>query len=99
MKTFESAKEAQAFVCDKVDVRIAEIKEHIGEKLQFQASTIELGGGHFTNSYDISYQRGDVAPSINIHSQLTSPYDHARREGLNVATGGGFFFLADRASA
>ncbi|HCH33962.1 MAG: hypothetical protein UY35_C0019G0007 [Candidatus Saccharibacteria bacterium GW2011_GWC2_48_9] len=98
MISFETAAEAQAFVRHKVDVPILERRESISEGLEFHAFTLELEGGQFTNVYDVSYRKGDLAPAIQVHDQLTSVYDYAQGHDNNVVTGGGFFFLSDHGS-
>jgi len=66
--------------------------------LLFNASSLELGGGRFTNVYDVNYRAGHVTPAIHVHDQLTSVYDYAQGHDRKVVTGGGFFFLSDHGS-
>jgi hypothetical protein len=99
MNSFETAAEAQAFVRDRVDTHIPGQRKSIENRLQFQASTVDLGDGRFTNVYDVSYRAGEMSPTIHVHDQLTSVYGLlGTSDAYKAATGGGFFFLADRMS-
>ncbi len=98
MISFETIVEAKAFVQNKVDLPVTERRDYISDNLLFQASTLELGGGRFTNVYDVSYRRDRITTAIHVHDRLINVYDYAESHYSSVVTGGGFFFLADRSS-
>ncbi len=98
--SFKTAIEAQQFVRDKVDVHIPQQRDVIGGHIVLNTSTQELGGGRFTNIYDVSYRVGEATPGVHVHDRLTGAYDSLRSNDIHkVATVGGFFFLADQASS
>lgn len=100
MHSFETYKAAKEFVSERVDVPALERVENMGEDFTLHAFSQDLGEGKFTNVYDLSFPATRVRPSIELHNQLTSVYDYVRgRPDIKAATGGGFFFLADRANA
>jgi len=99
MNSFDTAADARAFLRDIVDVRIPDEREIIDGRIALTASTLELDNGRFTNVYDISYREGEATPAVHLHDQLTSVYDFLKSKTTHgAATGGGFFYLVDKAS-
>lgn len=100
MYSFETNAQAKEFVRSRVDQPVSDHVETLGDGVSLHAYPLELTDGKFTNVYDVSYHPDSVRPEIGLHNPLVSVYDYAKdRQDVRVATGGGFFFLADRASA
>ena len=100
LHNFDTDREARDFVSERVDVPIPERIEDIGRSIVLRSYTEDLGDGTFTNVYDLSFRAESVHPSVELSNQLTSVFDYVKGStDVRVATGGGFFFLADRASA
>ncbi len=102
MYSFDTDKSAQEFVRGRVDKPTIERVEDLGGGISLRVYPQELdeSEGTFTNIYDLSFRAKDVHPSIELHDQLTSIFDHVKTHSdIRAATGGGFFFLADRTSA
>lgn len=101
MERFTSLAEAQAFVTGEVDRPTSSREDTIGNGVKLVQSTIDLPGGTFTNSYDLTYKNPDVHPDIVAFDRLTSVCDFLTGPDAahyQAASSGGFFFLADRAS-
>lgn len=99
MYSFETDRAAKEFVRERVDVPVVEAVELLDDGMTLHAFSQELGEGKFTNVYDLSFPMGTVRPNIALHDTLTSVFDYAKaKANVRVATGGGFFFLADQAS-
>lgn len=98
--TFETNIAAKEFVRARVDTPIKDSIETLGNGMVMRTYALDLGEGKFTNVYDLSYPASSVKPNIEIPHKLTSVFDYvgSNRE-IKAATGGGFFFLADQASA
>lgn len=100
MHSFDTDITAKEFVRKRVDVPAIERIEDLGAGMVLHTSAQEIDEGTFTNVYGLSCPAEHVVPSIKLHDTLTSVFDHVKVDrGLRVATGGGFFFLADQASA
>lgn len=100
MNQFTTLSEAQDFVGNVVDVPIEARSEAIRPGLVLNSSSIDLGGGRFTNSYDLVFRGEDVQAEIVAFDHLMSAHDFARSSPQHTAvSSGGFFYLADRASA
>lgn len=100
MYSFDTDIAAKEFVRERVDVPALERIEDLGAGMVLHTSTQEIDEGTFTNVYDLSFPVEHVVPSIKLHDTLTSVFDHVKTDkGLRAATGGGFFFLTDQASA
>jgi hypothetical protein len=101
MHRFVSLYEAQAFVRDVVDRPILSSTELISDGVQLTSTTVDMGAGRFTNSYDLAFD-GTVQPEVIAFDNLTSVYEFISRaepRPYTAATGGGFFYLADHASS
>lgn len=99
MYSFETDRAAKEFVSEHVDVPTAKKVVLLGDGMTLHAFPQELEEGKFTNIYDLSFPAGTVRPSIALHDTLTSVFDYSKTDtSIRVATGGGFFFLADQAS-
>lgn len=99
MHSFETDTAAKAFVRERVDVPLVSQMESLGDGISMRSFSLELDEGTFTNVYDLAFPVGSLQPDIELPSRLTSVYDHVTANpDIRVATGGGFFFLADRAS-
>lgn len=98
--SFDTNREAKDFVRRIVDRPIPEQVKDLGRGISLHSYTQELSGGMFTNVYDLSFRAENVSPSIALHDRLASVFSYVRKHSdIRVATGGGFFFLADKASA
>lgn len=100
MHTFTTDKEAKDFVRKQVDVPVTEFVRDLGDGMTLHAYPQELSEDTFTNVYDLSFRADTVHPSIELPDTLTGIFDLvAANPDIRAATGGGFFFLADRCSA
>lgn len=100
LHSFDTDRAATDFVRERVDVPIPERIEDLGRGIALCSYTEELDDGAFTNVYDLSFRADSVCPNIELHNQLTSVFDYVKdKPDLRAATGGGFFFLADKANA
>lgn len=100
MSSFETDREAKNFIREQIDVPAPEIVESLGDGIVLRTFSQELTEGVFTNVYDLSFPADRLRPSIDLQDKLVSVFDYAKSHpDIRVATGGGFFFLADRASA
>lgn len=100
MHSFDTDRAAKEFVRERVDAPVLEQTEALGEGMVLHSFSQELEEGKFTNVYDLSFPAEHVQPSIELHDRLTSVFDHVKAHSdIRVATCGGFFFLADQASA
>jgi len=99
MSSFETDREAKNFIREQIDVPVSETVESLGDGVVLHIFSQELNEGVFTNVYDLSFPAGRLRPSIDLQDKLVSVFDYARAHpDIRVATGGGFFFLADRSS-
>ena len=101
IQRFTSLHDVNSFIAGEVDKPILTSVEQIGADMTLRKTTMELGGAAFTNVYDIAFKGGAVQPEIVAFDRLTSVYDyifHSDFRRHRVATCGGFFFLADKAS-
>lgn len=100
MKSFETDAEAKAYIRERVDVPVAESEIDLDDGLKLRTFPLAVGQGQFTNVYDLTYPARRHYSSIETHPSLTSVYDHVNSNPhIKVATGGGFFFLADQSKA
>jgi hypothetical protein len=100
MHSFETDRAAKEFVRERVDVPVVDTVELMDDGMMLRTFPQELEEGEFTNVYDLSFPIDAVRPSIELQDALTSVFEHARTNpDIRAATGGGFFFLADQASA
>ncbi|MBH2007461.1 hypothetical protein I8H83_02570 [Candidatus Saccharibacteria bacterium] len=100
MYSFESNQVASEFVRSRVDVPAVTRSELIGNDMRLEVASYDLGGGKFTNSYDISFLSESGQPNIEISQGLASVFERAREDpSLRVVTGAGFFFLVDQVNA
>lgn len=100
MRSFETDAEAKVFVRERVDLPVAEHLEELDRGVLLHTFSQELNEGKFTNIYDLTFSAGSARPNIKLADQLTSVFDHVRSSpDIQIATGGGFFFLADQADA
>ncbi len=100
MHSFDTNRAAKEFVRERVDVPVLEQTEALGEGMVLHSFSQELEEGKFTNVYDLSFSAEHARPSVELHDRLTSVFDHVKAHpDIRVATGGGFFFLADQTSA
>jgi len=99
MSSFETDREAKNFIREQIDVPVPEAVESLGDGVVLHTFSQELSEGMFTNVYDLSFPADRLRPSIDLQDKLVSVFDYAKAHpDIRVATGGGFFFLADRAS-
>lgn len=100
MQSFDTNREAKEFINSIVDRPIHDTVENLGNDMALHAFTQDLGESRFTNVYELSFPSSNTQPDIKLHRQPTSVYDHVKSQpDIRAATGGGFFFLADQASA
>lgn len=100
LHSFDTDRAAKDFVRERVDMQMPERIEDLGRGIALRSYTVELGGGTFTNVYDLSFRADSVHPGVVSHDQLISVFDYVKdNPDVRAATGGGFFFLADKASA
>lgn len=100
MKSFRTDAEAKAYIRERVDVPVAEAETNIDGGFKLRTFPLAIGRGRFTNVYDLAYPAGRHYSSIETHSSLSSVYDYVNSNPhIKVATGGGFFFLADQSNA
>ncbi|MEO8105090.1 MAG: hypothetical protein ABI602_02015 [Candidatus Saccharibacteria bacterium] len=102
MHRFSSPGEAQSFIAQEVDRPVSPGSQTIKPGVTLSTFPIDMGEGRFTNSYDISFDARDNPLDIVAFDSLTSVPDFLvspEAQQYSVASGGGFFFLADRASA
>lgn len=100
MKSFDTKVQAKDFMRQHVDRPVIAREESLGDGLRLKAFTKELGGNTFANVYDVSFRPDQTQPNIALHNRLTGVYDHVTsRPEIRSAISGGFFFLADEASA
>ena len=100
LHNFDTDRAAKDFVRERVDMPIPERMEDLGSGTTLHSYTEELDSGTFTNAYDLSFRANSIHPSIELHDQFTSVFDYVKDSSdVRAATGGGFFFLADKASA
>lgn len=100
MQKFGSLNEAKAFVVKYVDKPVNTMTEHIEPGVKLGMSTYEKEDGTFTNVYDLAIAP-NVKPEIITFDSLTSVYrflTDSPAPRYSAATGGGFFYLADRGS-
>lgn len=99
MHSFDTDRAAKEFVRERVDLPVPEHTQDLGDGMALRRFSQELEEGAFTNVYDLSFQTDKASPRIELVEGLTSVFDRvASRADVRVATGGGFFFLADKAS-
>lgn len=99
MISFDNYGSARAFIQERVDKPALEYSEALGNLVLHTFSQELEEKGTFTNIYDLSFPAGAAQPQIDLHNKLTSVFDYVTNSGQTVgAMGGGFFFLADRAS-
>ncbi len=99
MERFQTQDEAQNFVSNIIDKPVPCSTETIRPGVLLSMSTVDMGSGRFTNSYDLSFSGDDTRAEILAFDALTSTYDFARNaHQYAVAVSGGYFYLADRAS-
>ncbi len=101
MQRFETLSEARAFVSDVVDKPVSTSAELIKPGVSLTVSSIDMGDNTFTNSYDLAFNGNDQQTEIVAFDSLTTICDFISNAGSRryiAATGGGFFYLADRAS-
>ncbi|HSX06055.1 MAG TPA: hypothetical protein VLF69_06345 [Candidatus Saccharimonadales bacterium] len=97
---FDSDAEAKAFVRDRVDLPVEEHATTLDSGTLLHQFPQSLSEQTFTNVYDLSVPIDAVRPIIEFPDQLTSVFDYVTADpSIRAATGGGFFFLADQASA
>lgn len=100
MVTFGSLSEAQSFVKNAVDTPLATSSEFVRPGVSLTQSTLDLGDGRFTNSFDLVFNSNDRQTDIVAFDALTSVYDFTTNAKQYAASAsGGFFFLADLASS
>jgi len=78
--------------------RIEKSEEIIADGVVLTSKTMELGEGHFTNVYDISFSQDDSSSHAQIATRKTPVYSHrlfAAEEELLAAINGPFFCLHD----
>lgn len=84
----------------RVDAPVEDGVESLGNGMVMRKYTLELSEGKFTNVYDLSFPATSVQPNIEFPHKLNSVFDYVgSNHEIKAATGGGFFFLADQASA
>lgn len=101
MHRFSSLGEAQSFVTQEIDNPVSTDTLTIKPGVKLSTASIDMGCGRFTNSYDITFDARDKPLDIIAFDGLTSVNDFLTSPAskqYSVASGGGFFFLADRAS-
>jgi hypothetical protein len=99
MERFTSLSEAQAFISAEVDKPVAASTEAIKPGISLSKSSIDMGDGRFTNSYDLAFPSNNLQAEIVAFDTLISTYDFMHDSPqYTAATSGGFFYLADRAS-
>lgn len=101
MHRFESFNDARTFVSSHVDIPVPTGREIIRPGISLTKDTLDLGSGNFTNSYDLTFNGDDLQTEIIAFDRLTSVYDflaNASPRNYTAAAGGGFFYLADKAS-
>ena len=101
MQRFHTIHEAQSFVSEVVDQPVATSTETVRPGITLNKSAVDMGNGRFTNVYDLAFNGQDVNAEIVAFDNLTSIHDFLADSDPRqyaVATGGGFFYLADRAS-
>lgn len=97
--SFNTDREAKEFVRGRVDVPVEGCVDCLSDEMSLRIYSQELDEGAFTNVYDLSFQVDALHPSIELPDQLESVFDYVTpQSNVRAATGGGFFFLADRAS-
>lgn len=98
--SFETNIAAREFLCARVDAPVADRVEPLSDGMVMQTYALDLGEGKFTNVYDLSFAAGEVQPNIEFPHELTSVFNYVgSNHEIKAATGGGFFFLTDQASA
>ncbi len=99
--TFETLADIQAFAARETDRPVAATTVSFDSSTRLNIDSYALAQGRFTNSYDFSFSDDAPATGIAAFDNLTSAYDHLRAASPSVRAvcSGGFFFLADQASA
>jgi len=98
MTAFASMEEARLFLSGEIDRPSHVAHSDLPDGIALDMQSYELGGGSFTNSYDIQYEANTHQARVLVHEELQSVASSLKDEH-KVAISGGFFFLADRASA
>lgn len=101
MEAFDTLDEAKAFVRDRVDRPIVAGAETLANGAIFNQFVIDKDDGQFVNVYDLIFDGNDFSPEIISFDTLTGVHQFLSdtSEQYSLATGGGFFYLADRGSA
>ncbi|HSX43307.1 MAG TPA: hypothetical protein VLF59_04430 [Candidatus Saccharimonadales bacterium] len=101
MRTFESAAAAEAFISEVIDQPLVSAVQEPQPGITLAQSVMEKPAGAFANVYDLSFVDEDVRPEIIAFGGLNSTHKFLSQGGrrYNVATSGGFFYLADIGSS
>lgn len=101
MKSFEDVNSAYEYISGIVDRPVRDSREAIGQGITLESSSIDLGNGKFTNSYDLIFNDNAVRADIIAFDRLISTSEYMGLDSSlmhKAVSSGGFFYLADRGS-
>lgn len=99
MRIFSTPDAASMYMEREVDREAEPFVQEVATGVQLTAFPLALGGGAFTNVYDVSWETANNPAGIHVPSRPLPVLDFARSQHSTVTASGAFFFLADEASA
>jgi hypothetical protein len=82
MHRYNTLLDATSSVGALVDIPVAKSLDEIGKGITLQSYPVELGGGSFTNVYDLAFQTDFITPTISKPRRLSTLSAAARGGGL-----------------